>query len=496
MKKLVFLVLLFETSLIWAGGENLVDPQELARHHKITPLVFRFDEDNLCESGDADCNVAQNEVKGELIQEAIDEWNAVFNSTEVCLNNGGAGIGRFRLSGGSRFEIKLGALDPSTSTSSSQLKGYNTITSMASSTPYFDTNSGGVIDDISGEILEYNIVLPKNVPAGTTDQKTKYKGMVLRKIGQAIGLSPVDPGTGNLPCSNHAREVGDVTGSTCPHSSRGLTEVLSSASSTAASILQLGDKNAACLIYGGFFTGAEPTQLYLYERYTEADFSATNSQRFQFDVPEDMDHKILTVEVITNVGDQVQLDGTLTYPSGYFDFLTSDRTGAIRKILPAYAGTYMLEVNNPSGTTTNADKPMVVRAFLKDSERYERDDEDRVSRQQGAFKREFEIAEDETDIESGNFELIFRDQHHFLFRVLKAGRLEVKSEGDDDMFGSLCSAQESDSWSECVLDDDGGTDTNFKIMVNLDVGEYILTVNEYQYGSATYNLKYSFTVAD
>ena len=83
MKKLVFLVLLFETSLIWAGGENLVDPQELARHHKVTPLVFRFDEDNLCESGDTGCTVAHNEVKGELIQEAINDWNAVFNSTEV-----------------------------------------------------------------------------------------------------------------------------------------------------------------------------------------------------------------------------------------------------------------------------------------------------------------------------------------------------------------------------------------------------------------------------
>ena len=62
------------------------------------------------------------------------------------------------------------------------------------------------------------------------------------------------------------------------------------------------------------------------------------------------------------------------------------------------------------------------------------------------------------------------------------------------MFGSLCSAQEADSWSECILNDDGGTDTNFKIRVNLDVGEYILTVNEYQYGSATYNLEYDFTV--
>ena len=366
MKKLVFLVLLFETSLIWAGGETLVEPPDLSRHHKVTPLVFRFDADTLCESGGANCDVAQNEVKGDLIQEAIDDWNGVFNTAGACLA-GGAGIGQFHLSGGSKFKIELDDWGSSATSSPKRLKGYNTIYSMSSATSFFDDKSGGVIDNKSGEVLEYNIVLPKNIPAGTAAERAQYKAMVLRKIGQAIGLSQSNiAGTGNLPCSRQAKKVGEVTDGRCLHSSRGANEIM--ATSTAVTILRPGDKNAACLIYGGFFTGATPTSINLYERYESVPFSSsTNSQRFKFDVPEDMDHKFLTVEVITNVGDQVQLDGTLTYPSGYFDFLKSDRTGAIRKILPAYAGTYMLEVNNPSGTPTNSDKPMVLRAFLTDA---------------------------------------------------------------------------------------------------------------------------------
>jgi len=213
-------------------------------------------------------------------------------------------------------------------------------------------------------------------------------------------------------------------------------------------------------------------------------------QTWGFTVPEGLEKRSLRIEGVGGRFTQVEV----VLPSGHTLSSRDDaasgggKDGRFGFIRYAHPGDYFIKFA-PTATTT-----VSTSVSLGPEIEFEEDSSEYVKKEDifQSIKTIYENASDE--FLKQNISLSAGDIHNYLFRVFTRGVLSIESTGDSDMIGDLCQSSNEGGGSSCSYEDDSGTDLNFKFdRREVDVGEYILSVREYSYGSAIYSLKYSFT---
>ena len=555
MKFLIIAFFVTTPFLSFAWKEQIKD-RNLPIHHRIATLTFKLGK--LCHdnasSPDADCETsgsgADATVARGLIQEAVDEWNAVFDRGSCSIPGTPNSFGNSYHSLGSgssysRFQIRLDG-NPDNRNSKVARDGVNTIVARTGyvNNPFVTnavSNATGIIINKEGEILEADLEMPNYLPAHPTTANTRlsgaalttfknqYKAKVMQQIGLALGLKYTEGTIGSNTCSDN-----NPIACTTATRTNGNNEIMKNSGNLPALVsdevvLDAKDKEGACFLYGGFRRnfGGRPQTISLYEGFGEysegrgafnsssSNITNNTTKNLTFKVEEGAEDRNLFVEVIVEYPQNTShLQIFLTYPSGAYERLYLDSKNRAGKILPAYPGDYQIRLHAGGGReddpTGGTRINFVVGAYLGDNtfNQSNVNGEFEVTESSSVFRSQVRLFE-EVDNEAfprpnsrdrDDFELTEdRPYHYFLIQVSKPGDLTIESIGNYDMVGSLCNAATTDTDDDnCVEDDDSGSDgssdgRNFEISVNnLEVGDYILSVSEFGYGDATYDLRYSF----
>ena len=455
-------------------------------HHSKNPVVFQVDVDRICPEGDPPDFFGTNcETVKTAIKDAAAEWTGVTGSDFAF---------KIEFSDDDNFSGQVPLVDA--------FDGVNVIEhTNADINPHSPSFSVVTItSNDEGEILDVDIKIQikeiKDKPLfSSSDAKKKraYDWVLLHSLGRALGLAS-RTGTGDSEIvSGSIMDARDGT-----------------ASYTAATgdLLKTDDKKGIENLYKRNATTTTSAIDFGDDENIKMTGGLGNNKSykiFKFEVPAYIkDRYLLFKGAASNFFTSVKLELPSGYdvPYGEGDTIGNSslgnkdaRFGFMRY---AHPGNYRLIFEKPE----TPDRVTDVWVLVDLSEEVKSLSDGSYVEENSVFQQVIMAGENikgAADVIPAppvrNKSLAAGEIHHYLFRVLTEGTLTVSSTGLSDMIGDLCEySNDGGSGSICSYQDDiSGTDRNFRFNKELEAGEYILSVRQYEYGSATYGLTYSFT---